>query len=593
MLAARRTGSCKRRFAAFLYCSTILLYGFQVESSAISEASSFNPSSKVGLLQPDKPLTSIASLSAHHSNNAPTPIPTALTDQAIDSYLDLIKIPEMEPHENIPQQQDQYKNQKTEKAASRIESAQEEKENNTPLYVNVQDRKYYGGLKLYHHSLLSSQVCRLLNPCLTENGTVLLPRWMRRHDDILSSQCNLGNIEFTLEDTSPPPAKFLPIDLFGIETPRHHMPHFLRDFIPNLISLDTAYGDRSLTKTCHTRKGKDCDDFPISDTSIRPNIFLHPRVKLLGQSSWVHQFVKLLPPFAPPEATTKPGPTILYMSDVFTTNRENSAEPVCFRSAYLAKPAPAGTLVDVELLNSHPLFRSNNIQKRKRVTNINNNEPSDKPCTLNLTILGRKNDGNVPTYAQGRQIANIEELTVAFQHVTDKISNLSFKVTPSYFEEKTIQEQISIMQKTDVLVAAHGAGITNILFMKSHSSLVELQPFEYYPDTFEEMARNIADIGYDVSIAEPDVDSFESCIGHYSKVGDAKYERLQKYLKKFKVAAQRYRAAGNTHALQLHRLDNQSDFHLRVCGRAQRLKVNVKEVVEQIIHLATQQCNAL
>ena len=72
-----------------------------------------------------------------------------------------------------------------------------------------------------------------------------------------------------------------------------------------------------------------------------------------------------------------------------------------------------------------------------------------------------------------RDKANRRRITNELE-ITNYLKNQGFAIL--YFEELSLHEQIAYMQHADIVISLHGAGLTNILFMKTHSKVVELSP---------------------------------------------------------------------------------------------------------------------
>ena len=68
--------------------------------------------------------------------------------------------------------------------------------------------------------------------------------------------------------------------------------------------------------------------------------------------------------------------------------------------------------------------------------------------------------------AQIRKIANEEECVAIMEEY-------GFKTI--YFEEHSLEQQIAIALDAQYMISNHGGGLTNILFMKSGSSVLELR----------------------------------------------------------------------------------------------------------------------
>jgi len=152
-----------------------------------------------------------------------------------------------------------------------------------------------------------------------------------------------------------------------------------------------------------------------------------------------------------------------------------------------------------------------------------------------------------------------------------------------------------VMQATDVLVGAHGAGLSNALFMRTNSSLVELAPFAYYATVFEELALTQASLRYTRFIAKPDDAQFAACMTHHhpASAGPSAVAMSEELVRRFKKAANGFRdtLGGNTHALQLH-VDSKADFWARVCARSQSLRVDEKQLAKVVVEAAVAQCLA-
>ena len=58
-------------------------------------------------------------------------------------------------------------------------------------------------------------------------------------------------------------------------------------------------------------------------------------------------------------------------------------------------------------------------------------------------------------------------------------------------EQRTGMEQVSTFAGLDVLIAAHGAGVTNIIFMLPNSALYELFPPQWKFACYRRLAGNV------------------------------------------------------------------------------------------------------
>eukprot|EP00168_Porphyra_purpurea_P020136 TRINITY_DN8351_c0_g1_i1.p3 TRINITY_DN8351_c0_g1~~TRINITY_DN8351_c0_g1_i1.p3 ORF type:complete len:149 (+),score=40.27 TRINITY_DN8351_c0_g1_i1:53-448(+) len=76
------------------------------------------------------------------------------------------------------------------------------------------------------------------------------------------------------------------------------------------------------------------------------------------------------------------------------------------------------------------------------------------------------------------------------------------------------------MQETNVVVASHGAGVANLLFLRPGSVLVEVMPFGITASPFATLARLYGIVRLPLT-AMPDDDVFRSCVTHFNTDGAA------------------------------------------------------------------------
>lgn len=455
-----------------------------------------------------------------------------------------------------------------------------------PFGVKIEDVNFYGGLIIYSHELHTSKICRVLNACVRPDGTLVLPAWMRRLDDSLSFHCGQTKLEFSLPDTNEPPP-LIAKDLIGMINPRPSMPDFLQDFIPNAVVFDLIYGDHDVSKSCHSRKGRDCGPFPALAQEFRPLLQLDRRLKSLEEKqSWVRQFVQLMKPL-------KPGtqPSIAY--SLFPDSASESSLK-CFRSTLFTRGPYSKKLITDEHLRNIHFLRQNSIERAPRDVFLNSTserEDGMKSCEIAITISNRKLIDGAHNRLIGRYIMNIPALREAIYTQVKRVPGLHINISTLTMEGRSLRWQINAMQKTDIWVAGHGSLLTNMIFLRENSTVIEIQPFAYYPKRFEFMAQNLAHVNYDRYIAHPDMQAFKACIRQlYPPSHGAHFEAVA-LLDKFRSAAEKYRQSDNTHAVTLQNLKDERLRQVQTCALMQRLDTSERNFAIAIVRHARLRCN--
>eukprot|EP00168_Porphyra_purpurea_P011487 TRINITY_DN2916_c0_g1_i8.p2 TRINITY_DN2916_c0_g1~~TRINITY_DN2916_c0_g1_i8.p2 ORF type:complete len:359 (+),score=96.59 TRINITY_DN2916_c0_g1_i8:1615-2691(+) len=281
----------------------------------------------------------------------------------------------------------------------------------------------------------------------------------------------------------------------------------------------------------------------------------------------------------------------------------------CFRSATVGtirkRRGHRQKALSDEALDRLILYTANNLVKRPRTPLLGSpTRGGTMPtCKLRVTVLNRvappkQQLANAKDpFAFGRHIPRVRDLKEAILAgaAADPRLDLTLDIRLRFFEGMTLDEQVAVMQATDVLVGAHGAGLSNALFMRTNASLVELAPFAYYATVFEELALTQASLRYTRFIAKPDDAQFTACMAHHhpASAGPAVVALSEELVGRFKKAANGFRdtLGGNTHALQLH-VDSKADFWARVCARSQSLRVDEKQLAKVVVEVAVAQCLA-
>lgn len=452
-----------------------------------------------------------------------------------------------------------------------------------PFSVSIDKQRFYGGLIKYSHDRHPSQICRVMNGCIRSDDTLVLPEWMQRYDNVLKFQCGHGRVEFSLPDTERPP-ELEKLDLIGVSCPRPSMPDFVEDFMPNAVIFDLIYGDYKISKSCHSRKGNDCDGFPDLEEGLKPAVILHPRIRSLRlKKSWVREFVNLM---KPPHSGRQP--KILF-DDTF---RNESSDMTCFRSAMFTRGPYSKNIIGIDhLRHIHFLERHGAEKGAREVSVVKQSKDGERRfCSLNVTITNRRLVDGAHNRLIGRYVMEVARVREAILRQAKKIDGLKIKVSILRLEGKTLRWHMNAMQKTDIWVAGHGTLLTNMLFLRENSSVIELQPFAYYPVMYERMAMRLAHVKYERYIADPDRKAFKACMYQLFPEGHAVHADAMVLLDRFNQAATKYFRSDNTHSMVLHSLKDTELSKVKTCAHMQRLKVNARHLAVAVVRHGRIRC---
>lgn len=446
---------------------------------------------------------------------------------------------------------------------------------------------------------------------------------MQRHDDILSFHCGHSKLSFSLPDTQPPPSPLRPLDLVGTSRPRPSMPQFIEDFTPNAVVFDLIYGHHNVSKACRSRRGADCDTFPGLLDGLNAAVILHPRLRLFDdKKSWVREFVKLM---KPPYVGRLP--RVIYDDDLFG-NGERQRSPdnvVCFRSIMFTRGPFNKHVIMPDHLRTLHFFAAHGIDKGARNYStvpaaaaamspaVSPSLPSPaasageeatpaarvdgtlRECHVNVTLSNRKLVDGANNRLIGRYMRNLNDLKEAIARKAGRIPGLALSVATLSLEGRTLRWHINAMQKTDIWVSPHGPLLANMLFLRENSTVIEVQPFAYYPATYERMAARLAHVRYERYIAHPDLQAYDACLHHmYNATGSSstteERNRVAAWRIKLGKAAQTYARSDSTHALVVHDVRDAALQKFKRCALMQRLSTDAGQFAVTIVRQARLTC---
>lgn len=407
------------------------------------------------------------------------------------------------------------------------------------------------------------KVCRVSPACWSVSDPQLsggsdvvlrLPPVLRPYQHLLR-QCGVVNLAF-VEKTSDFPDTVLNYDLLTTRVQRVHFPHFLSDFISAMVGwnvLDQQPSSRiSLSPTNSTaalEKGR-------SRASLRPAVLVNEAIlDSMLPTAWVRQFLNL-----------KPSPKPL---GVATTNG------TCFRSAVIASGSPGaippGFLADVDF------FRENNVEKSARGS-----------CPQVITLVDRKSSESA---TRGRYIFNRDKLVAKLQEI---IPNSKIQIAD--LSNHTFSEQIEIFYRSDAIVSVHGAEMTNTVWTRTDAPVVELMPFRYEANIFEDLARMLG-LKHRAILSEPDETFLRKCLNFYypKETKPEAFEASERALAKFDDWAKEWRTTrwqtkSPKLTAELRKLSIDPIRMFNACIREQRIIVDPEYVAKTVASLLPGDC---
>jgi capsular polysaccharide biosynthesis protein len=126
---------------------------------------------------------------------------------------------------------------------------------------------------------------------------------------------------------------------------------------------------------------------------------------------------------------------------------------------------------DIPILNYHPRTLDADLSLKVREKLIQDYE-SEK--SNDVIFIKRKN----------RNLKNINEIIFCIQ-------SFGLNVNEIDFSELSFDEQIKISNESKIMIGVHGAGLTNLMFMKKNSFVVEIDPFDWGFNCYEHLASNL------------------------------------------------------------------------------------------------------
>lgn len=457
-----------------------------------------------------------------------------------------------------------------------------------------------------HHDVPASidfkfPFCRLYGACRSKSGRILLPKNLLSQKTKLARCGILSEGNFVLGDREAEAAymfvreadgaQIADMDLVERHAPRRGAAHFLADSLKILFFMDALHGagarnDSLLQKLCLDSNG-DHDGSCIveQESEIHPVMFI--RKESFVDDVWVPHYMKML---ASGGAMGGHAPLrFLNQYSLYPPSKDGEPEAAaCFRSittsAYMYGQVPGSALTA-----KNPFFSGNRISRLPvQPRKYRDSEPQRSTIKLFSCQLRVK----LSDHLTGDSAVNLHEMAKILNEKTGKASkdsNISLMLVLPAKETLPFSMQVKHMQETDILVAPHGSPLTDTIFMRPGTSVVEVHPFSYLSGMFQGISHQLGQSHSKLS-AEPDVKIFEPCLSRYNSGPEA--DAIPQLVSKMQTAAEQYKLTGKT---PLHLEESSLDFRLvhdiKQCARRQRMRLDPEKLAAEIWSQAKQMCN--
>lgn len=441
-------------------------------------------------------------------------------------------------------------------------------------------------------------LCRIPNVALVDNGRIILPTWMEKYASFLARNCGLSNFVYGLIrkerkfEVDPVVVQrdlggsyelnmsYADRDLFNQMPPRSHMPHFVSDILKPLIAAEVLMGTSSVLVKSHTlfktKTGFMLDITPKRKWLLRPALLVtyppNNPSEVSKTTEWVRQFI----------AFFEHSLLGFELVSKATVEVNEMARPT--REVRILQSVMSTDTMPHEPFGLYGPYRRNVVFAANRIMR---DPPWDLkshheiPCRVSVTALTRNGS---------RALLNLDVLQQFIATEAKKLNIVTdFRVMD--FSEMSFVEQVRAMQSTDVLVATHGAGNANIVFMRPSSTFIEIFPFSYKAGPFDEFAR-IFGLRYFQAMSAPQTDVFKGCMLRNEK----NIEIRDMVFRKWDQAVEKDRKSPWIHRLELEKEFGEpgksQGMTTRSCVRLQTLKFDIVNVTDIVVKASKWQCES-
>lgn len=424
-----------------------------------------------------------------------------------------------------------------------------------------------------------ARVCMFHNACIGRDGFIYLPKSFEK-DVNLFRRCAGDRVKFFSNSSFS--FTLANAQLNGIIEARKHIPLFLTDIMPllyakNLLRLKAQnYSKDQLFYRCLHGSQDSC--LLVRPTPRTELDVLHVQDDVLNpdKNDWVHKLSEML----------LPRRILMSTRSMFNPFR---TEKICYISILSYSPFNLGIVpnnTNIWRNSQERFFMNNGLESAPRILKSElKRERHQKPCNVRVTIINRLPGNISEPLMPGRDIVEIDLIEKKIIAYSQR-ARINVTVSTMYFEGKSFEEQVHIMQKADVLVGVHGAGLSNLIFARKQTPVLEIFPFFYHPIRFEMISRAF-NLRYNSISADPDPATYFRCINFRSRNG-RKQGTLLMAIDGWREAMRRRNLS---YEIPLNSAEDKRTIAIRSCARSQRLWINTATLSSRILSMAKEHCS--
>lgn len=444
--------------------------------------------------------------------------------------------------------------------------------------------------------------CRIKGACRLGDGTVLLPIWMQDYSTHLV-RCGFDSVQFAIvnednlyhvapqededvQSTITLKDAYRDFDVIGNDAPRGEPSLLAIDVTPSMLLLDLfsrPFAYQNVTKTlCTTAQGVKCGPDNYTDPLLlRPMLFIDSRISDTKDFHWPKCLLRLI------RNSMSGSLDLVQLKDLYGWRLRSEAS--CFRSI-VSTNAHINQIPPETLIQSHIFFKKNRLDRK----NVHQAKRTDETCIVKILILNR--------YGK-RYIEGSDKLRAAIislgEEVRKRQRGITIQPEEVFFDKASFHEQVSVMQESDIVVATHGNGNANFMFLRPKARVFEIIPFGIRSDLYKNISVTYGS-SYSTVVGQPDEEVFLACVKHFNPSNS---EERQRFIKTWTQEAQKFKSEtvqqrANIRSNYLvpdeENEGAERDFNtllrLKQCASYQRITVDVKHLAKAVVRTASEQC---